>query len=136
MSWTRAPASLHPSPPQRRQNGIWRAAPWPQLPDWLLLHLAQGITHIGCMASQEEGKERNKEFKEVGKIRKRGKMKDAYALPCSFKDLGYLLPSLEPLSPMGSALHLTLWRKGGCGKAQSGSETRQTCLSVTEWQPA
>lgn len=55
-------------------------------------------------------------------------MKDAHALPCCFKDLGYLLPYWELLPQVCSVLHLTVWRQGGCGEAQSGSVTRQGCL--------
>lgn len=77
---------------------------------------------------EHEGeKERKKKFKkEVGKIRKGGKMKDA----CRFKGLGSALP-LGAFSSWGLRSSLYTRRKRKCGETQSDSETRETCLSIT-----
>lgn len=75
----------------RRESCIWKAPPWPPLPEWLLPRASP----VGSREDKEheEGKERKTEFKRGGgKKKKRDAMKHAHALPYFFKDQGYLLP--------------------------------------------
>lgn len=122
-SWAGASSTLHPTLAKEGELPLEGSA-LASAPRSVAAFLAPGIPsgHRSKSESRREGKtEKRVLIREVGKRRE----KDAQALPCCFKDLGYLLPYLEPLPPVCSVC-LPLGRKRGCVV----SEAKQMGLSI------